>query len=283
MIGTQSQTSRWELVLSDTAGNKTGQIDLLRVGAWAWDLKEKGLYSLDPSGRLVYSPLPGGQSQILWRGQEALSLSDLDQIKQIQIALSPDGRWLALQLLGRVPGEDGSDNPRQYHDKLWTYIFSADGRQIYPLPSEESPELTPEFSGEKERLAVSRLVWSADSRRLYYLSGRTTARLNLWRVGDKAPQISPLPSFTENKLPEIAFRPDHDDLLIWSRQRVLLADTLGAIRTFPNPKVAALAENHDLLGLDKAGRAIVLELPIGNHNHIAAVDLNTGKLSQIYP
>ena len=170
------------------------------------------------------------------------------------------------------------DNPRQYHDKLWTYVFSADGRQVYPLPPEESS-----VSQEKERLATSRPVWSADSRRLYYLSGRVTPRLNLWRVGDKAPQVSPLPSFTENKLPEIAFRPEINDLLIWDKKGVLLADKQGKVTPFPNSKVTALAKDHELLGLDQGGRAIVLQWPIGEPNHIARIDLNTGNLSPLYP
>jgi|WetSurMetagenome_2_1015567.scaffolds.fasta_scaffold54423_2 ABC-type transport system involved in multi-copper enzyme maturation permease subunit len=276
----QEQPPHYGLIVSDVAGNKISQIELLTPGAWAWGAEERGIYSIDASGRLIYSPLPTGASQILWQGREVLPY-DFDQIKQIQLALSSDGRWLALQISGRVLGKGEKDQPEFYRGRLWTYVISREGRPVYLLQQEQGASKT-------ESLVGSKPVWSPDSSRLYYLSGRVNAvsgefGLWLWRVGDKTPRVSPLPSFTENKLPEIAFRPKTDDLLIWDKKQVLLADKQGKITPFPNDKVTALAKDHALLGIDKAGRAIVLELPIGNHNQIGAVNLNTGELKQIYP
>jgi hypothetical protein len=269
------------LLLSSPEGGKVRKIGLLMLDGWAWEASGRGIYYFDPSLRLIFSPLPSGEEQVLWQGATILPKFDPNRVRYIGMATSPDGRWLALQLSVRVLDKGEKDRPEYYRDRLWTYVISREGRQVYVLQQQQG-------ASSRENMAASKPIWSADSSRLYYLSGRMTAisgefELWLWRVGDKTPRVSSLPSFTENKLPAIAFRPETDDLLIWDKKGVLVADRQGKISPFPNDKVTALAKDHDLLGIDQAGRAIVLELPIGNHNSIGAVDLTTGELKQLYP
>jgi ABC-type transport system involved in multi-copper enzyme maturation permease subunit len=279
--------SRYGLIVARPGGGAVKEISLSEFyDFWAWAPADKGAYYFDSNNRLMYAPLPFGEDRVLWEGNAALHLAGADRVSTVRMAASPDGRWLALQVFVlKTEGEKGYTSSQKYEQKLRALLISSDGRRVYPLQQIDQ-------QGRKIPMA-SDFVWSPDSRRLYYVSGWTTPttsekELQLCRVGENAPAVSSSKLPAGSEVSKIIPWPATGELLLWGKSGVVLADEQGQIKPFPNNKVSALAKgDYRLLGLDKAGRAIVLRdsdhLPRNGKQHLDAVDLTTGTLKQIYP
>ena len=261
----------------------TGRHQYLYPGSWAWDPSGKAVYALTTglTGRprpllLIRRDLPGGRTTTIWNPTQAVRLPPGYALNEAQIAVSPDGRWIAVALMAALTRPDG-----EFEGLAFVFLVSADGKQSLLL-WRTSPQ--------NALVAPGDYVWSKDSGRLYWLvhPGSGPPELLIWRRGRNEAASVPLPARSSPS--RIALLPN-GDLLIAGFRNLMVADENGQIRPFPSKRVAAsltgAGRHYSLLGVDAKGRGIVAywhSSPSGLPTSVlGAMDLATGKFKQIYP
>jgi dipeptidyl aminopeptidase/acylaminoacyl peptidase len=231
------------------------------------------VYTQTDDGALVRHDLARGTADTIWRPSRANWNSPQ------QLTVSPDGRRIAVSMtvapeVRLLPS--GERTTVSSLDEL--FVVSSDGSRSSLVDAQ--PRRT-ERGMTMDMLTV--LGWSPDGRSLLYLRTYGAGRVYLtralsWREGGKA-------LVTSFELPmgpwQSATAPDGSMLIVSKLTAWVIAPDGRARRL--GETVAAAFGNTNLVGIDAEGQAI-LETPAnGNHSYLAALDLNTGKLTRIYP
>ena len=278
--GWQPQGSRWRLLAMRPDGSQPHTIELYggRPGgyqqpSYTWAPDGSAVYSFSVKGDVVRSTLPDGETKTIWSWRDPLppnSYLDLGRI-----AVSPDGKWLAVVLLSspQPPNTDPSDT-------FSVFVLTADGKQ--------SDMIWSDVSDPTSSLNPGSIVWTEDSSGLRV--GRVTledgSRQNqgetiTWRRGEDAtltsrtPPETPPPSSTSSSSSDLAAESDrYLRYLRW-------IDPTGALTPVTTAALREALSFASVIGPDHRGRIILRSWDFPPA--ISAFDPTTGELTHIYP
>jgi outer membrane protein assembly factor BamB len=217
--------------------------------------------------------LKTGEQTSLWDLGRAGTGPEAWDIGDGWLTSSPDGREVAVALTAVRPVHQSlGPGERTRHLLL---VLAADGSSA--SVTQVSEDARSFFTGD--------LAWSGDGRTLYFVSGSSSGRLGakmratVWRAGTGRTAAVTLPG--REGLAWTAVLPD-GRLFLWSGSRAWMMDPDGRVTRLPTSAETALADSN-LAGVDRQGRLIVGKWKGDEPSYLAALDLNTGKLTRIYP
>jgi len=247
---------------------------------WHWSPTEDALYVLDRDMTVKRFRPESTSNETIWapdpddpRTRRTLPLS----------GISPDGRWLVLteEQVATVETRTGTAVALK---RVGLRAISTDGKHAQVIWSAEDP-----------RRSDAPLAWSADGAALYFVVWRdhpSRARLLRWRPGDAQPEtiIAELPFNSVWLLPV----PDSDGVLVWGQLRdewpstsqvheaaAFILDGSGHRKALPGQAAAPdFARANSPRGFDDQGRLIFQP---ADHTTLDSLDIDTGKVRQIYP
>ncbi len=245
----------------------------------AWDYAPTGdtVYAVSPDGVLERHDLATGKLQEIWT-IKAASLDPKDWFLWANVAVSPDGRHIAMSL-SMQPNPEHYVPTSNHGAKKWRFfflVFKIEGRETRIVYKEEGPR------------SVGPLLWSHDGRTLYRVASiaydrqTTAAPVTTWRVGESETRSITLPT------------PGYSDAALLQDNRLLVRRFLDkrneAWLFSPDGRLVAVARRTQEaldksypVGVDKRGRLIVSKGEGMQPNYLAALDVDTGKLTKVYP
>jgi hypothetical protein len=202
--------------------------------------------------------------------------------------VSPDGRWLVVQT---------EELDRQENTALGVAALQAvrtDGSGSVPLGSWTPVPQQRESRGEERRTYVRasvQVAWSSDSSTLYALvsTDEKSSQLYRWKPGEwSRAAVGPEFPFASAIL---AGLPGSSEMLVWTSPEsqsvavhgALVANADGRTRLIPSPAEAeTFVKENQFATVGDAGRIITIAGKRGDRS-IRALDLKTGRSTQIYP
>jgi hypothetical protein len=256
----------------------------------AWDYAPEGavVYALE-AGTVTRHHLATGKSEEIWSIKAGgLNREDWD-VPDASLAASPDGKRVAVAMTAylrrevatRVERRDSSSTPRSL-----IAVFEPDtSRTLVVSSSEES------VRGENV------LDWTSDSSTLYCTSpisvGDNSRRIPktkiaVWRVGQAQAEAVILPTWGCER----AVLRDNRLLVSWSGETWVI-DPHGRAASMGGPLTRSLAHT-SIAGIAKQGHLIVTKwqgeerwaegVPgVQPASYLAAIDVDTGQLTKVYP
>jgi len=271
----QTGYSRWRLLIMKPDGSRPQVIEVeggrYDQPVYAWAPDGSAVYSFSGNGDLVGFTLPDGETQAIWSWRDELSPDS--HLALGHMAASPDGKWLAVVLVGDSPPQEGGPC-----DTFLVFVLSTDGKQSRMIWSDSGyvevwQEMLP-------------ILWSEDSSAVYAArrARESQPRHNrveviTWRRGDDAATIARTPPGTWSL--HFASLPN-GGLLARSGLDLRLLDRTGALSPLTTARLRETLSNSSVIGLDHRGRLILSEWD-GLRVGLSAFDPTTGEHTHIYP
>ena len=249
-------------------GGRYGRYD---QPAYTWAPDGSAVYGLSGNGDLVRCALADGETKPIWSWRDELSPDSYLDLGRI--AASPDGKWLAVLLIGYSrPRESGPPNT------FFVFVLSTDGKQSHMIWSD--------FSEPVLRQDLLPILWTEDSSAVHVArrarepqSRRNRVEIITWRRGDDAATIARTPpggwSLFSSPLPDAA-------LVAQSDRDLWLLDRTGALTPLSTAGLRKALFSSSVIGLDHRGR-LILRSRDHPRSSLSAFDLTTGELTHIYP
>ena len=257
--------------------------------SWSFARGSDAVYALGRGGAVTQYELPGGGSHELWT-IAAAGLDAEDWFTQDgSIAVSPNGRHVAVALtVNEQPAHQPRLGPAGRRSGVVRSLIAvfepgAGGGTVI------------RFADELTRYRT--LVWSGDSTTFYCVStvgdewGSARDRVAVWRVGQERAKLVTLPVRAMGA-PEVVALADGRLIEEQWKQHWLIGKDGSATRV-GGAAGKALTNTH-IAGVDKQGRLIVEKwegeervvqgVPdAGLASYLAAVDVDSGQLTKVYP
>jgi hypothetical protein len=259
----------------------------------AWDYAATGgvVYALGNDGKVTRDDLASGKSDEMW----AITAAGIDPedwvVRDGSLAVSPDGKLVAVALTAY-------QRPQRYgRAALAAGGEQSRSRSLIAVFQPGTGEALVVLSSEKVTRAQHTVVWSGDSGTLYTV--RTAGddwqnardQVAVWRVGQAEASVITLP-MRGTGMAEAAALPD-GRLVVRRGLEWWLVDTEAHMTRAAGASARALAGSN-VAGVDREGRLIVEKwegeerwvqgVPgVRPASYLAAVDVDTGKLTQVYP
>jgi hypothetical protein len=240
------------------------------------------VYVFAQSGALVRYDLDTGKSETIWPGPPALAHGGVYVLDDGRTAVSPDGQTVAIVLVGiRYYREISTKS-----SFLTVFVAPAEpasGGRAGARELSSSPVLGSRFG----------LAWSADSISLCVAvpatgeyptisgpEGPPDLWLMRWQRGEASPVTSVQRVWPNETVAGLRPLPKSDRFVLETFGETSVVDANAELQ--PLPERLRLLTRGNLLGFDAQDRAI-LQLYGEETSGIAALDIHTGKLTDIYP
>jgi hypothetical protein len=256
-----------------------------------WDYAPSGgvIYALGKNGAVTRHDLASGRSEEVW----SINAAGLDPedwgVREASLAVSPDGERVAVALAAfESPEHRTQALPRTPPNQTRSLIavFPPDGRGTQVL-----------FDSQQPIKAWHALAWSGDSSTLFSVAAVGKDRLDsqteayTWRVGQGKASVATLPRVLGPPT-DTAVLPGNR-LLVDRQVWASIVDSDGHVSPLKEATSEAL-EGASIAGVDKQGRLIVEKFEVEERlvqgvpdallpSYIAAVDVDSGQLTKVYP
>jgi WD40 repeat protein len=295
------ESGRARILIVGLDGSLRREVTVTALAGWrgygdwgtAWDYAPTGavVYALGNDGAVTRHDLATGRSDEVWT-MKAAGLDPEDwAVQDGSLALSPDGKSAAVALIAyerpkhrarAVPAAGGRD---------------TSVRSLIAVLQPDSGEASVVLSSEKVTRAQHTLVWSGDSGTLYsvFTSGddwqNARDQVAVWRVGQAEASVITLP-MRGTGMAEAAVLPAGRLIVQRGAQYWVIGSDAHARRVVGGIEQALTGAT--IAGVDMQGRLLVTKwegeerwvegVPgVRPSSHLAAVDVDTGKLTKVYP
>jgi hypothetical protein len=245
-------------------------------GSAAWAFARSGgvVYAMGGDGAVTRYDIASGTSGVVWTTTAAGLDPERWVLTMGRLAVSPDGRRVAVAVTAY-------ERPESYRAPiaLGPGRRSALGRSIIAVFESETRQARVVASSEEPAGDQAGLAWSGST--LYCVSvlgedwQSSRTQVAVWRVGQTQARIAPLPV---RGPVETALLPGNR--LLVARRWIIDSDarvtpTTGAVED-------ALAGS-SVAGMDSQGRLIVTRWEGEEKSYLAALNVDTGQVTRIYP
>jgi len=250
--------------------------------AYAWDLRSgrHAVYTFRGDGSLIRHDLETGKAEKVWAGPVPAAGARF-RLQQTSIASSPDGRTLAVAVVVSGYARSG----RGYDLLVFALPTDAVGsqpRRIAPVAGSSGVDGYP--------TSPLRLVWSEDGQALCGAAVEGLAGSDQqvlwtmrWQRGSLQGTARVQRAREDDAVHLLAAIPHTHQFLISTRYGAMsLVDENAELRDLPPGPLGLLRRGAELEVFDNQGRAIV-DLSARAKPKLAAVDITTGKVTDIYP
>jgi hypothetical protein len=248
--------------------------DSLIHGSWGWS-PGSDVYYLDADLRVMHHSPAQNAGRLVCDPRDLPGFPEEMAPESGTLTVSPDGRFITVSVLAREdrsaagyrPGGDAD------RDQVISFVLHSDG---------SSPQLIYRYVlGARRTIPNPHFVWSADGRHLYFLEPHSRDRVFHWSADSAALTRIRLPVALSRGSMELL--PRSSGALLWEQGQVWTLDNQGQIEPLPSDLSQTLGFSR-FVGFDAVGRALILKgLEAEPGNFLAAVDLETGEVTRIYP
>jgi WD40 repeat protein len=247
--------------------------DSLHRGFGGWS-PDSDVYYLDADVRVMHHSPAQNAGHVVCDPRDLPGFPDDTAPESGGLTVSPDGRFITVSMLAREDSSSRGNRPREDSDRggVFSFVLRADGSHsdlVYRSAARPTTVDSPGF------------LWSPDGSHLYFLEPRSRDRVFHWSAASAALASIRLPVALSRGY--IRPLPDSSGLLLWEQGRVWTLDNQGQIEPL-RPDLSRTLGFSRIVGFDAAGRALILKgLEAEPGNFLAAVDLETGEVTRIYP
>ncbi|MFB3879834.1 MAG: ABC transporter permease subunit [Armatimonadota bacterium] len=256
---------------------------------WVFSPDGGAIYAFGEEGVVTRHDLATAESDEAWSAAKAGFSSSDWYLRNPRLAVSPDGRRLAIAATFFPSDRRSRSGPSSWAEALDVLLVASTDGSHSTLVSREPWRRERGVAMEWE----TTLTWLGDTGALLYLrpygeSGVYHVSALQWREGERT-----VPSVLQTPMGpwESATLPDGRTLIV-AREGAWLLHTDGRFERLSG-RVRAAFEDAELAGIDARGRAIVAKAwaeewgELGAHTHLAsylaAVDMETGEMTRVYP